>query len=193
MSYDRMREETQTATCACGGGTVTRIWYYEMNDWNQTREGYSDFEIHCDACKNKYHTEYCYHGKSDYYLVPNGKTTHHTADILHFNFRLKEKLVANYPLEDLKLAIKDMISSRYSTRLSESVSKSILSDYYCYYKKKSLPPIIEMLQDCATNYDSYEWTYEKMQAYKLEEKKKIDENNKVINEVLKESYPLDFE
>ena len=85
-----------------------------------------------------------------------------------------------------------MKSSRYSTRLSEAVSKSILSDYYCRYKKKSLTPIIEMLQDCVSNYTSYEWTYKKMQTYKLEEKKKIDENNRVINEVLKEAYPLNF-
>ena len=53
-------------------------------------------------------------------------------------------------------------------------------------------PIIAMLQDCVSNYNSYEWTYKKMQTYKLEEKKKIDENNSVINEVLKEAYPLNF-
>lgn len=203
MSYDRMREETQTATCACGQGTVTRLWYYEMDDWNRTRDGYSDLTIHCNNCKSKYHIEHCTHHfsqpkwkgdgiRTDYYLVPNGKTVHHTANTKYFHFNLQETWVSEYPLESLKEALADMQSSRYSTRLSINSSRAILDDYFRRYKKKSLAPIISLLQECVTSYNSYEWTFEKMQVYKEEEKKIIDENNKIINEVLQESYPLNF-
>ena len=141
MSYDRIRKELQTATCACGKGTVTRLYYYEMNDWNQTREGYTDEEIHCEDCRVKYHidcnTTYFTQPKwkgdgqrTDYYLVPNGLTTHHRADTMHFNFTIDEWCAAAFPEAELKDALEDMVTNKYSTRLTTEAAKEIVEHYY---------------------------------------------------------------
>ena len=86
----------------------------------------------------------------------------------------------------------DMKENKYSTRLTLDSSKEIVGRYYRSYKKKSLPAIITILQECVDNYSSYEWTYEKMQEYKKALQKETDEHNRIIKEVLSESYPLDF-
>ena len=204
MSYERMREELQKATCACGKGTVVRTYYYDMNDWNQTREGYTDEEIQCPACQEKYHIESTtrhyncprWDGDgiiTDYFLVPIGKTLHLQSKVSRsFSYRFDDCCVSDYPLDTLNAVIADMKENKYSTRLTLDSSKEIVGRYYRSYKKKSLPAIITILQECVDNYSSYEWTYEKMQEYKKALQKETDEHNRIIKEVLSESYPLDF-
>ena len=64
--------------------------------------------------------------------------------------------------------------------------------YYQSYKKKSLPAIIDILQECVDNYYSFEWTFEKKQEYDKELEKEIEERHKIIDKVLSESFPLEF-
>lgn len=204
MSYERMREDLQQATCACGRGKVIRTYYYEMDDWNRTRDGYEGEEINCDACKTKYHIESteqhysCPKWKGDgivtnFFLVPNGKTLHPAyKNSVHFSYQFKDRCVSDFPLDTLNDVLIDMRENKYSTRLSLEASKKIVKMYYQSYKKKSLPAIIGILQACVDNYYSFEWTYEKKQEYDKELQKEIEERHKMIDEVLSESYPLNF-
>lgn len=205
MSYDTIRDELQKAPCACGKGFVVRRYYYEMNDWNQTREGYTDREIKCDACKAKYHIEEttryynCLPWKGDgkvtnFYLVPNGETLHPDRKYVRsFSYAFADTCVASYPVHILQDVIKDMKLNKYSTRLELKASQEIVGTYYRHYKKRSLPPIISALQNCVDNYDSYEWTYDKMQEYLKLQKEEAEKNEKYVADVLKKSFPLDFE
>lgn len=204
MSYDRMREYLQQAPCACGKGIVVRTYYYEMNDWNQTREGYDNYHIQCDDCKSKYHIETtpshynCPRWDvdgiiTDSFLVPLGKTLHLKSKLSRsFSYRFNDCCVSDYPLDVIKTVIADMKENKYSTRLTLDASKEIVDRYFRSYKKKSLPAIINILQECVDNYSSYEWTYEKMQEYKKELQKETDEHNRIIKKILSESFPLNF-
>ena len=86
-----------------------------------------------------------------------------------------------------------MKQNKYSTRLELKASQEIVGTYYRHYKKRSLPPIISTLQNCVDNYDSYEWTYDKMQEYLKLQKEEAEKNEKYVADVLKKSFPLDFE
>lgn len=205
MSYETMRDELQKAPCACGKGFVVRRYYFAMNDWNQTREGYTDQEIKCDICKAKYHIEettkhyFCPPWKGDgnvtnFYLVPNGDTLHPDRKYARtFSYAFDDTCVADYPVQVLQDVIKDMKNNKYSTRLKLEASQKIVDKYYRHYKKRSLPPIISALQNCVDNYDSYEWTYDKMQEYLKLQKEEAEKNDKYVADVLKKSFPLDFE
>lgn len=204
MSYERMREYTQQSKCACGRGIVVRTYYSEMDDWNRIRDGYENEEIRCETCKDKYHIESttrtysCPSWKgsgivTNYFLIPNGKTLHLTCKTTReFNYCFKNNCVSDYTLENLKAVISDMKTSKYSTRLLLDNSKEIVKKYQQFYKKKSLPAIIEVLQECVDNYNSFEWAYEKTQEYNKKLQQEIDENQKIINDTLAESYPLEF-
>jgi len=204
MSYERMREDIQQSKCACGNGLVVRTYYSEMDDWNRTRDGYEKEEIKCDACKAKYHIEStsktysCPRWKgsgifTDYFLVPNGKTLHLKCKTTrNFNYCFKNNCVSDYTLDALKAVTSDMKVNKYSTRLSLADSKEIVRNYQRFYRKKSLPAIIEILQECIENYDSFEWTYDKTQEYNKKLQKELNENDKIISDTLADSYPLEF-
>ena len=204
MSYERMHEYLQQTPCACGKGTVVRTYYYEMNDWSQTHEGYENWNIQCANCKLKYHIETItrhfncpsWEGDgiiTDSFLVPFGKTLHLKSKFNRsFSYRFNDCCVSDYPLEVLKTVIADMKENKYSTRLTLDSSKRIVNRYFHFYKKRSLPAIINILQECVDNYSSYEWTYEKEQEYKRALQKETAEHNQIIKKVLSESFPLDF-
>ena len=203
MSYETMYDRIETATCACGNGTVTQHSYMEMDDWNRTRSGVYGQEIQCEECKSKYHiehiTKYFFQPKwkgdgtiTNYYLVPNGKTAMLNTSTKHFVFNFTENCVAYHTIAELKDIIKDMQTNKFSTRLALSASKEVHKAYYKRYHKKGLPALIYILQDCVLNYDTYEWTYEKLNAFKVEEKMEIEKNSQIIKEVLSESFPIYF-
>ena len=82
------------------------------------------------------------------------------------------------------MVIEDMSINKYSTRLTLDDSRDIVNLYYRTYRKRSLPNIIELLQKCKSDYNSYEWTFEKIQKYKIEEQQRIETNTQLINDTI---------
>lgn len=203
MSWDTVYDRLEKSSCACGKGSVLRHSYMRMDDWNRTDDGYYGEEILCEYCSKKFHIEhYIRHffcpswegnGISDVpFLVPIGMTLKHDVSPKHFNFKLDEKIVSSYEKSIIKIVIEDMSINKYSTRLRLDDSKDIVDLYYRTYRKRSLPNIIDLLQKCISNYDSYEWTFEKMQKYKDEEQKLIETNTRKNDEAISKSYKLNF-
>mgnify|MGYP004694395663 CR=1 FL=1 len=202
MSWDRI-EYKEVAPCVCGKGAVIRLAYKEDDDWNRTREGIIQEEIACESCRSQYHIEHIVHlyscpnwvgnGVSDKtYLVPNDLTI---PDKLHekdFCFDTEMQIVSMYSYADIKAAKADMVTNKYTTRLKLQVSQDIVSIYEKCYRKRSLPPIIDLLCKIERQYDKYEWTKERMSAYRAEEKVKIEENEREIADVIAQSVLLEF-
>lgn len=205
MSYERIQDKIESAVCACGKGKVIRHYYFDMNDWNQIRDGYYGEEIQCNECKKKYHIESisksytCPKWEGDgvvttYYLVPNGKSLYRTHNYeTPFGHQFSDSCVSDYKIEILESVVKDMVDNKYSTRLTQDASIEIFNRYYSLYKKKRLKPIISILQNCIDNYNSYEWTYDKAQAYKKKMQQVIETEDETIRKTFSESYTLNFE
>ena len=204
MSWDTVYDRLEKSSCACGKGRVIRHSYMRMDDWNRTDDGYYGEEIQCEHCSKKYHIEhYIRHffcpswegdGISDIpFLVPIGMSLKHDVSPKYFNFGLDEKIVSSYEKRNIQAVIDDMSINRYSTRLILNESRDIVNLYYRTYRKRSLPNIIKLLQKCKSNYDSYEWTFEKMQKYKIEEQQRIETNTQIINDTISKSFKLDFD
>ncbi len=202
MSWDRT-EYTETAICACGKGTIVRLAYIEDDDWNRTQGGIISEEICCTECKEKIHIEhyiqhyFCPPWKGDgimdrTYLVPNNFTIPSVLSEKNFCFSVDEKIVANYYLEEISAAKADMIRNKYSTRLERKSSQDIVAWYEKEYKRRSLSPIVELLNNIENQYDQYEWTPQRLEEFRNNEKIKIQENKQVIADVLGQSFELDF-
>ena len=85
-----------------------------------------------------------------------------------------------------------MVENKYSTRLKLSSSRYIVAVYEKYYKSRRLTPIIDLLNGIERQYGKYEWTKEKMSAYRAAEKVKIRENEREIADVIAQSVLLEF-
>lgn len=202
MSWDRT-EYTETAICACGKGTIVRLAYIEDDDWNRTRGGIISEEICCTECKKKFHIEhyiqhyFCPPWKGDgiidrTYLVPNNFTIPSVLSEKNFCFSVDEQIVANYYLEEISAAKADMIRNKYSTKLERKSSQDIVAWYEKRYKRRSLSPIVELLNNIESQYDHYEWTPQRLEEFRNNEKIKIQENKRVIADVIARSFELDF-
>jgi len=202
MSWDRT-EYTETAVCACGKGKIVRRAYIEEDDWNRTQSGIISEEICCAECKDKFHIEhyvqhrFCPSWKGDNivdrtYLVPNNVTIPATLSEENFNFSIDEQIVATYLLEEIAAAREDMIRNKYSTRLERKSSQDIVALYAKKYKKRSLAPIVKLLENIKNQYDRYEWTSQQFEEFRNNEKTKIQENKQAISDALRESFELDF-
>lgn len=119
-------------------------------------------------------------------------TLKHDVSPKHFNFGLDEKIVSAYEKSNIQAVIEDMSINKYSTRLTLEDSKDIVNLYYGTYRKRGLPNIIKLLKQCKSNYDSYEWTFERMQKYKIEEQQRIETNKRIISDTISKSYKLNF-
>lgn len=202
MSWERTEYE-ETAICACGKGIVVRRCYVEFDDWNRSRDGILSEKIFCDVCKNKYHIEhyirhvFCPPWKGDgsidrTYLVQNGLTIPQELKEKNFYFAFTEKIVATFSLEEIESAKRDMIQSKYSTRLTQQNSRDIVNLFYREYKKKSLSPIIDLLSNIEVQYQEYEWTPQRLAQFRLQEEVEMKKNQDSISDVLKQSFELDF-
>lgn len=100
--------------------------------------------------------------------------------------------MSSFEKDNLHAIIYDMTTNKYSTRLKLTGSKSIVDLYYRWYHKRSLPNIIILLKKCVCNYNSYEWTFDKMQEFKIKEQQRINANIKIINDTISQSYKLEF-
>lgn len=202
MSWDRI-EYMETAVCACGKGMIVRRAYIEDDDWNRSRSGIIEEEICCDDCKEKFHIEhyvkhyFCPPWKGNgivdqTYLVPNDLTIPHALSEKDFFFSVDEQIVASYRLEEISAAKADMIRNKYSTRLELESSQQIVALYAKKYKKRSLTPIVELLNNIENQYSKYEWTPQRLEDFRNNEKLKIQENEQAIADVLRLSFELDF-
>lgn len=202
MSWDTV-EYIEEATCACSKGKVIRSIYESSNDWNQHRQGTNEERILCKYCNEKYHIEhyiryyYCPTWIGDgvvdgTYLVQNGLCIPKPIGEKRFDFSVEEKIVSMFTLNEIIKSKEDMILNKYSTRVKLETSKNIISLYNDKYKRRSLPKIIEMLENIEQKYNTFKWTYEKMKTYRENEQEKIKRNNEEINNVIKQSYKLEF-
>ena len=203
MSWDRV-EYKETAHCACGKGSLSRTTYQEDDDWNRSRYGYFGETIECPYCSKKYHIEHLIRhffqykwdgdGCSDTtYLVENGFSINQKTEIEELKYcSLKETVVAKYTKEELMAAVEEMKTARFSTRLQLPVSKEIVGMYNKRYKKKSLPAIINFLQECLSEYDSFKWNPNTVNDYMAHERELAEEGLKKQKEALLHSVKVEW-
>lgn len=202
MSWDRV-EYKETAICACGKGKIVRQAYTEADDWNRMRDGIISEEIVCAECKEKFHIEhyirhyFCPSWEGNdvidkTYLVPNNLTIPAVLSAKNFCFSVDEQIVASYSLEEIVAAKADMIQNKFSTRLERKSSQDIVTLYAKKYKKRRLSPIVELLNNIEKQYGQYDWTQQRLEEFRNNEKIKIQENQQVIADVLRKSIELDF-
>lgn len=199
MSWERT-EYKEVAPCACGKGTVVRLTYTEDDDWNRIRSGIISEKIECENCRIQYHIEHINQNCScpnweigvRTYLVPNSICFPVRIYEKHFHFNIDEKIVSTYSSDEIRTVIADMIKNKYSTRLELKSSLEIVLLYESHYNKRRLVPIIDMLKKIEWQYDTYEWTSEKMKAYRKEEKERIQTNEQKITKAIDQSILLDF-
>lgn len=202
MSWERT-EYVEVAKCACGEGTVVRHSYIEDDDWNRIRDGVISEEICCDACKKNYHIEhyarhcFCFSWEGDgivdkAYLVPDNLSIPSEIHKRTFSFELDEQIVAAYCLEEIINVKLDMIQNKYSTRLERQSSKDIVNLFVKKHKRRSLEPIVELLNYIENQYEKYEWTHQRLSEFRDQERIRIQENKKSIAAILDQSFELDF-
>lgn len=207
MSWERMYDREEIAICACGNGFVKRNSYQKDDDWNRYRTGVENERIECGICADKYHIEHlvkhynCMSWEGDgivdtTYLVPNGETLNIKTEPESLPFEnyvfFDKKAVALFTKEELQAAIDDMRNSKFSTRLSLETSQKLVSIHFRDKKSKKLLNVITALEYCIENYDSFEWTYDKVQAFRKEEASMLKNNRKELKQTLTISHELKF-
>ena len=202
MSWDRT-EHTEVATCACGNGKIVRQVCTACDDWNRVESAIISEKINCQDCIKKFHIEHyvrhinCPSWEGDgiidkAFLVPNNLTIPQELSERCFHFEIDEEIVSKYSLEDIIESKADMIRNKFSTRLERKSSREIIALYFRKYRRKSLPPIIRLLNYIENQYEKYVWTPQRLQEFRSEEKYRLRENKHLINEILSKSFELDF-
>lgn len=130
------------------------------------------------------------------YLVPNGLTFKIQTKPKELPFEqyldFEGRIVAQFPKDMLLAIIEDMETNKYSTRLKLKESQDVVSLYYRAYKSKSLPNIISNIKTCIDSYDTYEWTFDKVKAFREKEYIIIQYNKEKLNYILSESFKPNF-
>ncbi len=202
MSWDVMRDDLYRSRCACGRGCVEFRSIVEVDDWNRSRDIEREEIINCLDCSEKYHIEkesyYYYKHKGDEgtvvtrYLVPNGQTIRRVCEVDMPILGFEEQLVVDYPVSNLREAVEDMKTNKYSTRLQNEIAKDIVSRYSEKYKKRGLPEIIKVIEHIIQHYDKYEWTKEKYESQKKLVAREQNTVNKANKDARRCSYKLRF-
>jgi hypothetical protein len=208
MSWERMCEKKETAQCKCGNGEVVIVRYRDGDDWNRYREGILSETIECPECKRKYHIEHVVKhykcmpwdgtGEVDTaYLVPNELTLNICTEPASLPFEhfvtFDINAVGRFTKEQLILAVKDMVESKYSTRLKDECSKSLVELYYRANKSRKLNNVISAINVCIDKYDLYEWNYPHVMEFRRNEQKQIEMNRVILEKNMKQSYMLSFD
>lgn len=210
MSWERFGDRLEKAICACGKGFVTRNVYTYGDDWGRYETGIEHEEIECNKCSSKYHIEHLtsfnayerFRKRSDgvvdtTYLVPNGHTlkiqTEPKGLPFEYSVNFEKKVVALFKKEDLIAVVEDMKKSKYSTRLSLGTSEIIVSMHLKAKNSCKLSNVIASIEPCINNYDSYEWTFDKIQTFRQEEAIILQKNQKKLQQTLSASIELNFE
>lgn len=190
MSWEKY-SHTYASPCACGAGEVIMIQHMASDDWNRIRGEGVEYEIKCESCKEKYHI-----ARSGYhYLVPNGiemPIGKRCRSFYSFYSSVEEEIACSFSQHTLQEVLYDMKTSKYSTRLTLDVSKRIVKMYYHRIKRRSLPEIIQCLEKIVNNYNDYKWNRDKIEEYRKQEQKEIDDIEKKRNAVIQVSFKLNF-
>ncbi len=204
MSWDVIRDVKQETSCACGRGHVIKHHVTRMDDWNRYEEEDYGFTIECPDCRKKYDIDslsYSYYkDRGDYgtvtrwYLVPKGESIKENIPMClrERPINYDEMVTAFYTKEQLQAVIDDMKKSRYSTRVSLDESRQIIQDFKHRYRTCKLSVVIPYLEKTVAEYDTREWTYEKMTRIKQEYHDVAASEKKRIEDVLSRSYKLSF-
>ena len=119
MSYEEYRRIPYKAECACGKGYLKYQKVLFSNDWNQEKEDYTQVEIHCDYCADKYHHEYINSNYSsddrDGYLIPNGLTLKIVEPKFNCDnsYNFKEEVIKEYGKDGIEEIISDMTAPKH--------------------------------------------------------------------------------
>ena len=208
MSWERMKEKKSTATCQCGNGKVVIVRYEDGDDWNRFREGILSESIECSECKKKYHIEHIHKhincmpwdrdGEVDMvYLVPNDVTLNICTEPVRLPFesftRFDINAVGRFSKEQLLIALEDMKSSKFSTRLTGGCSKTLVGIYYREHKSRKLGNVIAAVNECIAKYDSYEWTEPRVKEFRRKEHNQIEKNKELLKNNMNQSFELCFD
>ena len=164
MSYDEDSRISYRADCACGKGFLRYFRIYRSNDWGQTREEFSDTEIHCEYCKENYHIE-----KRDY-LVPNGKTLQIKEPKFDNKYKYTdyELFVKDFSKETIKLILNDMKKPGHGfiSKLETEEAIYFAENYGRKWTgKKRISYMIPILESVLANYDKYMCDYSAKEKY----------------------------
>lgn len=207
MSWETMSDIRETAICACGKGTVIRWVRNEGDDWNRFSSSVHDEEVLCRKCGSMYHLEHvtktfrCMPWDGDgivdkSYLVPNGRSLNINLEPVSLPFevfrKFPERIVARYTKQELQAIVEDMKINKFSTRLTLDTSKDVVSEYHKSYRSRKLTNIIDVLSGCINNYESFVWTYPRVQQYREQEAETIRKNKTEFDETLAVSFELHF-
>lgn len=205
MSWDRWTYD-EYSDCACGKGKIIAHCWQADDDWNRSESGINSIEITCHDCKKNYHLEtihrysWCPPWKgsghsTSYFLVPNGleipRVISRKSEYDFYN-SFEEQIACQFTYQDIQAVVTDMKDSKYSTRVTLDKSKHLVYLFSKATKTKSLNKIVPALEDILSNYDNYEWNFEKIKKFREEEEVIIAENEKKIEAVKAKSFSLDF-
>lgn len=85
-----------------------------------------------------------------------------------------------------------MTKNKFSTRLERKESKVIVSIFEKRCRKRKLSLILPVLDSIEQHYSEYEWTLEKLTAYRAAERAEIEDNEQKIADAIKKSILLEF-
>lgn len=188
MSYQEDYREPYKSRCACGKGFLRYYKVYLSNDWFYEKEEYTKVELICNDCKEKYYYQ-------DGYLVPKNlilpKLPERYSDE---GFTYEEKIVREYDKDTIKNMIEDMTAKGhiYVKHLKNKTAITFANLWIRKYKKKSLKPMIECLQNILNKYDDLYENY--IQKEERNDRKNTEYNNILMSResILRKSFKLEF-
>lgn len=208
MSWEVISDNKEKAVCACGKGFAVRNVCKRADDWNRFDERIYGEGIECPECAKKYHIEHvvkhynCMRWDGDgivdtTYLVPNNMTLKIQTEPERLPYentiRFNDRAVALYSKDELIAARNDMEVSKFSTRLTLAASRDLVSMYNREKKSKKLANVMDAIDYCVENYDSFEWTYPKIKAFREKEAGILEENKDRLAQALAVSLRLEFD
>lgn len=149
--------------CPCGQGKIIRE--NKSDDWNRYDE---NVYLQCETCKKRYHIETRHFGhgiesSTSYYLVKNGETIQDPYPNIS---KFENRILVDFYLEDLQIAIREMQNKKYSTEINDMNARQIISIHKKYCKSVKLQPIIQKVNRIISIYENAEWNRDKYEKEK---------------------------
>lgn len=193
MSYEEDYRKPYRAKCACGQGCLRFYRIHYSNDWGQEKECNTTVELFCDCCKSKYHYEYA---NGHDYLVPNDLSFPKEEPKLDMKYYYNEgeKLIQKYNKNEIEAIIADMTAPKhiYMKNLENEAAIKFANQWFCYHKKRSLPPMVQYLKKFLSEYDSLKISYEHKKIFVDQYDKECEDFYDSIEQIKKQSVRLSF-